>query len=115
MTGEKRVTPTSSSSQFSIGVISTATFGPKLDPPPLTFQVRSSPTLHNSSSLLIDRVGEGVSGAQKLKMLSRRLLPTVAALRTIENGRGNTRGKSADRYLAQLSPVLDYCPATWWK
>src|SRR5579863_2595440 len=38
------VTPASSSSQFSIGVTSTATVGPKLDPPPLKFQFAAPPS-----------------------------------------------------------------------
>src|SRR5580692_3134979 len=38
------VTPASSSSQFSIGVTSTAAVGPKLDPPSLTFQLAAPPS-----------------------------------------------------------------------
>src|SRR5580700_6277016 len=38
------VTPASSSSHFSIGVTSTATLGPKLDPPSLIFQLAAPPS-----------------------------------------------------------------------
>src|SRR5438045_7583317 len=38
------VTPTSSSSQRLIGVNSTATVGPRLDPPPFTFQFPTPPS-----------------------------------------------------------------------
>src|SRR5580700_2399558 len=38
------VTPASSSSQFSTGVTSTATSGPKPDPPPLIFQPAAPPS-----------------------------------------------------------------------
>src|SRR5208283_3819913 len=37
-------TPASSSSQFSMGVTSTATVGPKLDPPPLRLQPAAPPS-----------------------------------------------------------------------
>ena len=43
VTGETGVTPASSSSQFSIGVTSTATVGPKLDPPPVMLQLGAAP------------------------------------------------------------------------
>src|SRR6516164_9790899 len=38
------VTPPSSSSHFSIGVTSTATVGPRPQPPPLTFQLVAPPS-----------------------------------------------------------------------
>src|ERR1039458_1320665 len=41
---KKGVVPASSSSQFSIGVTSTAKSGPKVAAPPLTFQLEAAPS-----------------------------------------------------------------------
>src|SRR5580658_3914994 len=46
--------PASSSSQFSIGVTSTARSGPKLDPPSLRFQLTAPPSSTTAAGSLSD-------------------------------------------------------------
>src|SRR5215472_5423580 len=48
---KRGVTPISSSSQFSIGVTSTATLGPKLDPPPERLVLEAPPSSRIATAL----------------------------------------------------------------